>query len=52
MRNNSLMVSFNLKSIPDDIWKKWKKTVPRDKTLENAIIELLKKEGDRRGKNG
>lgn len=26
------------------IWKKWKKTLPRDKTLNEAIVELITKD--------
>lgn len=42
------MTSFTLKHIPDDVWKKWKMTVPRDKSLEDAIIELLRREGNKK----
>jgi hypothetical protein len=34
-----------LLEVPEDIWEKWKNTVPRSITLNKALIELLKKEG-------
>ena len=34
-----------LLEIPEDIWNKWKDTVPRLLSLNKALIELLKKEG-------
>ena len=34
--------------IDDDTWQDWKKTVPRDKSLEARIIELI--EADRDGR--
>ncbi|MGY4884800.1 MAG: hypothetical protein ACP5NZ_04450 [Nanobdellota archaeon] len=39
-----------LLEIPEDIWEKWKNTVPRSISLNKALIELLKKEGDKNGK--
>lgn len=35
-----------LLEIPEEIWEKWKNTVPRSISLNKALIELLKKEGD------
>ena len=34
--------------IDDDTWKEWKNTVPRSKTLEERIIELI--EADTEGR--
>ena len=34
-----------LLEIPEEIWEKWKNTVPRSISLNKALIELLKKEG-------
>ena len=42
-RNNK---TFLLK-IPEKIWNSWKKTVPRSISLNKALIELLKKEGEK-----
>ena len=33
--------------IDKDLWKKFKEKVPRTKTLNEAIIELIKKETDK-----
>lgn len=30
--------------IEEAIWIEWKKTVPRDKTLNDAIVELITKD--------
>lgn len=35
-----------LLEIPEEIWNKWKDTVPRSLSLNKALIELLKKEGE------
>lgn len=35
-----------LLEIPEDTWNKWKDTVPRSLSLNKALIELLKKEGE------
>jgi hypothetical protein len=37
-----------LLEIPEEIWEKWKETVPRSLTLNKALIELLKKEGKKK----
>jgi len=37
-----------LLEIPEEIWEKWKDTVPRSISLNKALIKLLEKEG----KNG
>ena len=31
--------------IPEEIWEKWKNTVPRAISLNKALIGILKKEG-------
>ena len=36
-----------LLEIPEEIWNKWKNTVPRSISLNKALIELLKKEGEK-----
>ncbi len=36
-----------LLEVPEEIWNKWKNTVPRSISLNKALIELIKKEGDR-----
>jgi hypothetical protein len=33
-----------LLEIPEEIWEKWKDTIPRSISLNKALIELLKKE--------
>lgn len=35
-----------LLEIPEEIWNKWKDSVPRSLSLNKALIELLKKEGE------
>lgn len=35
-----------LLEIPEKIWEKWKDTIPRSISLNKALIELLKKEGE------
>ncbi len=35
-----------LLEIPEDIWNKWKDTVPRSISLNKSLIELLKREGE------
>ena len=37
-----------LLDIPEEVWEKWKNNIPRSISLNEALIELLKKEG----KNG
>ena len=36
-----------LLEIPEEIWNKWKNTVPRNLSLNKALIKLLKKEGEK-----
>jgi hypothetical protein len=35
-----------LLEVPEKVWEKWKDTVPRSISLNKALIELLKKEGE------
>lgn len=35
-----------LLEIPKEIWERWKDTIPRSISLNKALIELLKKEGE------
>ena len=35
-----------LLEVPEEVWAKWKDTIPRSISLNNALIELLKKEGE------
>jgi len=44
MVKNKKIKTFLLE-IPEEIWNNWKDTVPRSISLNNALIELLKKEG-------
>ena len=37
-----------LLEIPKEIWEKWKDTIPRSISLNKALIELLKKEGEKK----
>ena len=37
-----------LLEIPEEIWAKWKETVPRSISLNKALIELLEKEGKKK----
>jgi len=37
-----------LLEIPEEIWGKWKERIPRSISLNKALIELLKKEGERK----
>jgi len=34
-----------LLEIPEEIWEKWKNTVPRSISINKALIKLLEKEG-------
>jgi len=36
-----------LLEIPEEIWNKWKNTVPRSISLNKALIELLEREGEK-----
>jgi len=35
-----------LLEIPEEIWERWKDTIPRSISLNKALIELLNKEGE------
>jgi len=37
-----------LLEVPEEIWNKWKDTVPRSISLKKALVELLKKEGNKK----
>ncbi|MCX8158887.1 MAG: hypothetical protein N3D20_01175 [Candidatus Pacearchaeota archaeon] len=39
-----------LLEVPEDIWERWKNTIPRTISLNKALIELLKKEGEKNEK--
>lgn len=43
---NKIVKKFLLE-IPAEIWEKWKDTVPRSISINNALIELLRKESQR-----
>lgn len=40
-----------LLEIPEEIWEKWKNTIPRSISLNKALIELLKAEYKNNEKN-
>ncbi len=40
--------AYTLEKIPVDLWEKFKKKVTKDKTLGEAIIELIKKEVEKK----
>ncbi len=44
MKKEEKVKKFLLK-VPEEIWNKWKDTVPRSLSLNKALIELLEKEG-------
>lgn len=37
-----------LLEIPEEIWEKWKERIPRSVSLNKALIELLKKEAEKK----
>ena len=37
-----------LLEIPEEIWNKWKDTVPRSVSLNKSLISLLEKEGNKK----
>jgi len=41
------MVEFRI-SVDDDEWQRWKRTVPREKSLHDRIVELLEADADGR----
>jgi len=30
--------------VPDDVWDRWKRTVPRDRKLNDRIVALIKED--------
>jgi len=44
MVENSKVKKFLLE-VPEEIWERWKNTVPRSISLNKALIELIKKVG-------
>lgn len=46
-KEEKIKVKKFLLEIPEEIWSKWKDTVPRSISLNKALIELLKKEGEK-----
>ena len=47
MAENQKLKKFLLE-VPAEIWEKWKNTVPRSISLNKALIELIKKMGDKK----
>ena len=43
MVENQKVKKFLLE-VPEEIWERWKNTVPRSISLNKALIELIKKE--------
>lgn len=37
-----------LLEVPESVWNKWKNTVPRSISLNKSLIELLRKEGEKK----
>jgi hypothetical protein len=37
-----------LLEVPEEVWEKWKETIPRAISLNKALIELLTKEGNKK----
>ncbi len=37
-----------LLEIPEEIWARWKDTIPRSISLNKALIELLRMEGEKK----
>jgi len=50
MKEKEGAVKKFLLEIPEEIWNKWKDKVPRSISLNKALIELLKKEGEEKEK--
>jgi hypothetical protein len=46
MRKEVKVKTFLLE-VPEDTWEKWKSKIPRSLSLNKALIELLKKEGEK-----
>ena len=50
-KNESEVVTYLLKNVPRDIWKKFKETLPRDNnSLDYHLIEMMKKKIAKREK--
>ncbi len=49
MKKQGAVKTFLLE-VPEEIWEKWKDTVPRSISLKKALVELLKKEGEKNEK--
>ena len=47
MKRDTKVKKFLLE-IPEEIWSKWKDKVPRSLSLNKALIDLLKKEGEKK----
>lgn len=47
-REKAVPMKKFLLEIPEEIWNNWKNTVPRSISLNKSLIELLKKEGDKK----
>lgn len=45
-KEEKVKVKKFLLEVPEKVWAKWKDTVPRSISLNKALIELLKKEGE------
>jgi len=45
---NKKKVKKFLLEIPEEVWEKWKNTIPRSISLNKALIELLNKEGKKK----
>jgi len=50
MKKEQKLKKFLLE-IPEEIWEKWKDTVPRSISLNKALIVLLKAESKKNEKN-
>ncbi len=46
-KSDDLKIKKFLLEIPEDIWNKWKDSVPRSLTLNKALIKLLKEEAEK-----
>ncbi len=44
MKKEEKLKTFLLE-VPEEVWSKWKDTVPRSVSLNKALIELLEREG-------
>ncbi|MFH1451558.1 MAG: hypothetical protein ABIF88_00085 [archaeon] len=46
-KNEAKRLKKFLLVVPEEVWNKWKDTVPRSISLNKSLIELLKKEGQK-----